>query len=266
VSWSNPGVKAILPVIDILERPVLRHKGLQHLPPFSIRARSTGVRHQFGGGIFADPERSLRGMKELTDLQPTDHVLDVGCGAGRMAFALAPYLEYGHYTGIDVDLRQVSACQTNSTLSAAGCRFLHVDLKSDVYNPEASAAASSLEFPFPDRSFDVVQMISVITHMLSDDVAHYASEIVRILRPGGRVFVTFYGKDEAVTTGTRRFDYCADAHAWVEHPSTPFKAMAYEPATLDRWFGLPRKHHVLGSWRDGLPSDSLQDVVVYEAP
>ena len=46
-------------------------------------------------------------------LQPTDRVLDVGCGVGRMARALTGYLTSGEYEGFDIMRASVSWCNVN---------------------------------------------------------------------------------------------------------------------------------------------------------
>ena len=40
---------------------------------------------------------------EFARLNPSSDVLDVGCGTGRLAKSLVPYLDSGSYTGIDVN-------------------------------------------------------------------------------------------------------------------------------------------------------------------
>ena len=42
------------------------------------------------------------------------------------------------------------------------------------------------------RSFDVVILTSVFTHMLPAGLAEYTGEIAAVLRPGGRVLVTMF--------------------------------------------------------------------------
>lgn len=54
-------------------------------------------------------------------LLPHHRVLDIGCGAGRFAVALAQYLdEKGSYVGIDVDRHSIHLCRRyiGSQLSA----------------------------------------------------------------------------------------------------------------------------------------------------
>src|SRR5205085_6486747 len=69
------------------ERPP-EDAGDELLPPPAL-ARSVGGEFRATGAEF------LRYFIELGGLRPTEHVLDVGCGVGRMAVPLTGYLDAG---------------------------------------------------------------------------------------------------------------------------------------------------------------------------
>ena len=113
------------------------------------------------------------------ELQPGKRVLDVGAGFGRHVFECARQ-------GADVvalDYAADEVVETRDTLDAmvdsgdipAG-RLVGV-LRGD-----------GRKLPFPDHSFDVVITSEVLEH-IQDDVAAI-SEMVRVLRPGGRFAAT----------------------------------------------------------------------------
>ena len=56
-----------------------------------------------------------------------------------------------------------------------------------VAHPNHTAIADALALPFPDATFDLVLSQAVIEHVT--DPQRYADEIVRVLRPGGHVYV-----------------------------------------------------------------------------
>jgi ubiquinone/menaquinone biosynthesis C-methylase UbiE len=90
---------------------------------------------------------------------PTGSLLDVGCGTGGHAAALA---ERGwDVTGLDVSQDMLRRAEDR------GVRTVHAD-------------AASL--PFGDASFDAA--ISVFTNTDLDDLGAVVREIVRVLRPG----------------------------------------------------------------------------------
>ena len=93
-------------------------------------------------------------------------ILDVGCGTGAMLDELAPF---GAVTGADFAPEALGFCRTRGSdypLTRADIRRL----------------------PFATGTFDVVTAMDIIEHIDDDKAA--ASEIHRVLKPGGRLFAT----------------------------------------------------------------------------
>lgn len=130
--------------------------------------------HESGAGPL---ERYLRPWLEQ---EPFDAVLDVGCGIGHGVSILA---EEG-YAAYGVDLPDL-----DRFWSQAG------------NNPNHFFAADALRLPFPDGMFDAAWSFGVLEHIGTEDgFAHltptyqesrqqYASELLRVLKPGGRVLI-----------------------------------------------------------------------------
>jgi SAM-dependent methyltransferase len=102
-------------------------------------------------------------------LQPTDRVLDLGTGGGEIFFSLAPY--FGQGIGIDQNPAMIETARHN--LSAR-----QIDNIS-VLQMEAS------ELQFEADEFEVV----LLRHLRV-----YASEVVRVLRPGGYFITQMVGQ------------------------------------------------------------------------
>ena len=110
---------------------------------------------------------------------PGEQVLDMGCGAGRHAFEL--YRRGAHVVAFDRDEKE---------LAAVASMFGAMELEDEV-PPGASArtvTGDALSLPFPDDSFDKIVAAEVLEH-IPDDMAAMA-ELLRVLRPGGRLAVT----------------------------------------------------------------------------
>ena len=178
--------------LELSDRLLGRHD--PSLPPRWLRF--------VGGGDFVTVgARFVRHFRELAGLGPDEDVLEVGCGAGRIARALAGYLSaHGSYRGFDVVADAIHWCRRTFAVAHPNFHFDHADLYNGGYNPTGRQRAVDYTFPYADAAFDFVCLTSVFTHMLPDEVARYLSEIRRVLRPGGRCLATFFVLDaEALT-------------------------------------------------------------------
>ncbi|MCO6007651.1 class I SAM-dependent methyltransferase [Actinoallomurus purpureus] len=112
-------------------------------------------------------------------VSPGEHVLDMGCGAGRHAFEL--YRRGAHVVAFDRDERELAEVAT---------MFAAMDLEGEA--PEGASARTvtgdALRLPFPDDTFDKIVAAEVLEH-IPDDMAAMA-ELLRVLKPGGELAVT----------------------------------------------------------------------------
>ena len=113
-------------------------------------------------------------------------ILDVGCGGGKTIATLAGITAEGKVYGIDYSAESVATSRrTNADRIDAG----RVDVR--------QGSVSSL--PFAADTFDVVTAVE--THYYWPDLAGDLTQILRVLKPGGR-FVLI-----AETYRGRRFDW-----------------------------------------------------------
>lgn len=113
-----------------------------------------------------DGEEFLRYLVDLADLRPGERVLDVGCGIGRKAVALASYLdESGSYEGFDIVARGVDWANRKIRTRHPNFRFHVAGVFNPRYKPSGRLAAADYRFPFDDGCFDLVISTSVFTHM-----------------------------------------------------------------------------------------------------
>lgn len=112
-------------------------------------------------------------------ISPGDRVLDLGCGGGRHAFEL--YRRGANVVAFDYSYDELAQVAT---------MFYAMSVGNEV--PDGATAkvvrGDVLSLPFPDASFDAVIVAEVLEHIPDDERA--MAEIVRILKPGGRVAVT----------------------------------------------------------------------------
>jgi SAM-dependent methyltransferase len=108
-------------------------------------------------------------------LDGTQEVLEVGCGIGRIARGLSPYMR--RYVGVDIAENMVSEARKRSSRYA---------------NLEYEALQQSDLSIFPDASFDRVVFEIVLIHLAREDAYRYLLEAHRVLRPGGLAYCQFY--------------------------------------------------------------------------
>lgn len=255
---------------SVLDRTIYR--GVERLPPARLRINvgTPEAKRFVRSGNLLVPLYA-----EFCGLTSRSRVLDVGCGCGRVARPLSGFLTAsGSYEGFDVDSAAIAYC-VKAYRELPNFRFIRVDARTARYNPDGQISPPDFQFPYSDSSFDFVNLTSVMTHLLPDDVNAYLSELHRVLRPSGKAWVTFFLlSDEARRASVRspetfRFPYPCGSHriellgnpeAGICHDE-PFVWSAYETA------GLRAERVFRGSWLSGTPSiptpyANLQDVVI----
>jgi len=187
-----------------------------------------------GSGDFKSTGESIREqLVALAGLKPSDRVLDVGCGMGRVAVPLTRFLDgEGSYEGFDIVLPAIRWCRKKITSRYPAFQFTHVDLKNDLYNLRTDREAKHFVFPYRDAEFDLVVLTSVFTHMLPEDVRNYLLQIERVLKPGGVCFATFFimnREAEEVMAGSGRemFPTRLENH-YLFHPRVKAANVAYK--------------------------------------
>ncbi len=269
--------RVIFPVINQIGA-FLIDSGTRILGQYDDRSPPTR-KHFVGNGDFkAVGYEFLRYFIQYGKLAPDEDLLDVGCGIGRMALPLTNYLKQGTYTGIDIVPAGIEWCQQNITSRHPNFSFQVADIYNEAYNHKGRYKASEYRFPFDDRSFDFVLLTSVFTHLLPVDAAHYLSEIGRVLRPGGRVFGTWFVLNDESTAliqaNSRVFQlvHPLDGAGEVRttDPSIPEAAIGFAQPAVHRMHeaaGLTITDPIrYGSWCGRPEFLSYQDIVIATKP
>jgi SAM-dependent methyltransferase len=125
------------------------------------------------GGHFEAIGALERAAVEAESLPADGWLIDIGCGAGRLATTLRDWAHL-RYLGIDV---------SPQLLEHARAATRRPDWRFELVKGPV--------IPAPDAVADVVAMFSVITHLAEQDTRAYFSEIARVLKPGGSAVVSF---------------------------------------------------------------------------
>jgi ubiquinone/menaquinone biosynthesis C-methylase UbiE len=110
----------------------------------------------------------LQALVAAASPNPTDEVLDLACGAGHTALAVAPHV--AHVTAVDV----------TPDMLATAARLVAQRGVSNIAFERADASA----LPFADARFDLVTSRLAAHHFA--DPSRALAEVLRVLKPGGR--------------------------------------------------------------------------------
>jgi SAM-dependent methyltransferase len=116
---------------------------------------------------------------EAVDLRAGERVLDVACGSGNATLAAAR--RFCPAVGVDYVPSLLDRARRRAEAEGLDATFQHGDAE---------------DLPFPDESFDVA--LSVCGAMFAPDQEQAASELFRVLRPGGRVGMVNWTPDSYV--------------------------------------------------------------------
>lgn len=111
--------------------------------------------------------------------QPGESILDLGCGTGTLALSIARGCAETHVWGLDAD---------TAALAIASRKQMRAGLRVHWSHGLAQAA------PFADGAFDAVASSLFFHHLRRADKHAVLREVVRVVRPGGRVLVADWGR------------------------------------------------------------------------
>ena len=126
----------------------------------------------------------------LNELVPLSgqQVIELGCGNARLARSLLQRFPACHVTGLEVDAVQHAK---NLAQPQAGLDFL---------------SAGAQDIPFPAASFDLALMLKSLHHVPVSLLSQALSEVARVLKPGGYLYVSEPIYDGALNEVVRLFN------------------------------------------------------------
>jgi predicted ester cyclase len=139
---------------------------------------------QYGGGAWeAEGNRQLGFLKDA-GMQPHHHLLDVGCGTLRGGIKLIPYLDTGHYWGVDSNAEALEG-------GREAIRELHLESK----DPHL-VHLTDFSFQSLNQDFDFYLAYSVFTEIPLNSIIRCIVNIDRALAPGAKFYATFWENPE----------------------------------------------------------------------
>ncbi len=230
-----------------------------------------GMIYTGSGDFIKQGNHFLEHFKDA-GLNADHHVLDIGSGIGRMARAIAFFLnKEGRYEGFDVVEKGVTWCKENIQKKFPAFNFTYVELQNSLYS-ESGDDASKFKFPYPDNNFNFTFLTSVFTHMPTEEVLHYIKEIHRTLDYGGICFSTFFilneESKEMMENGNFKFPHNYGNYALMDK-NVDAANIAFDQAFLFQEIeknGFKIKEIIYGNWCGDRPSKygEFQDILILE--
>ena len=154
---------------------------------------------------------------DVTGIEHEDRVLDVGCGPGGLATALAKVVGSENVAAVDPSSAFVSVCRAR--LPSADVRL-----------------AAAEELPFENDSFDAALAQLVVNFMT--DAERGVGEMKRVVKPGGKVAACTWDYREGMTMLRAFWD--------AAHESAPDEATRYDEGMT---MGYSTEAELTGLWR-----------------
>ncbi len=111
--------------------------------------------------------------EEFCQIKENAHVLDAGCGNGD--YTRLMLLKGARVWAFDYAGKMVQAAEQR--------------LKREGLKAEKLTVDSVLDIPYPDSMFDAVVCLAVIDHVPDDERSKAVSELARVLKPGGTLYI-----------------------------------------------------------------------------
>jgi cyclopropane fatty-acyl-phospholipid synthase-like methyltransferase len=115
------------------------------------------------------------GILHLARFRPGEVLVDIGTGRGEL---LAVAVEKGAERAIGIEYAAAAVALANKTLDVHG-----------VTDRAEVLVADARSIPVDDDTADLVTMVDVVEHLAHEELERSLIEALRILKPGGRIFV-----------------------------------------------------------------------------
>jgi ubiquinone/menaquinone biosynthesis C-methylase UbiE len=152
----------------------------ESLPPKALRKRVHGDENSstfatIGKVVSCD---LIGAINSTFHLGARSHILDFGCGCGRVMSYFHTFCVDSILAGTDIDREAISWCQQH--LSRIGTFSSNDDMP---------------PLQFSDEYFDFVYSISVFTHLPEEMEFAWLEELKRVTKRGGYLILTTHGKE-----------------------------------------------------------------------
>lgn len=157
-----------------------------YLSPFSVSGYDQVIRRFY---YLAQQRRVDARLSRMLAKRFSDgHLLEIGCGAGRLLEAMDEAGPAAEITGVDLSPFHLERAQARNTTTLSPTTVVHAD---------------AANLPFEDAKFDAAVASHVIGHVPKAVAEEILAEAYRVVRPGGR-FLLYEHRWHSIPTGPWR--------------------------------------------------------------
>jgi demethylmenaquinone methyltransferase/2-methoxy-6-polyprenyl-1,4-benzoquinol methylase len=164
------------------------------LPDYSNQARAYDTTRAASPSVLAP-------LREALADAPGPKLLDIGGGTGNYTAALT-----------EDGWRPLVLDRSEQMLAHAEAKGL------------ATVPADATELPFAEETFDAAMLVSMLHHV--DEPAQALAEAKRVLRPGGRLAVMVFTREDIADAWC--LDYFPSSRPWMEQTHVPLAELLAE--------------------------------------
>lgn len=143
-----------------------------YLSPFSVSGYDQLFRRFYYLGQQSRVDAQI--ARALYRRFPDGHILEIGCGPGRLLEAIDEAGSAAEIVGVDLSPFQLEHAHARNTTTLSPTRTLHAD---------------AAQLPFETGSFDAAVASHVIGHVPRAAAEGILEEAYRVVRPGGRLLL-----------------------------------------------------------------------------
>jgi ubiquinone/menaquinone biosynthesis C-methylase UbiE len=127
-------------------------------------------------------DEARRALLAQANLEPGHRVLDIGCGTGTLVAELKREFPEVEVVGLDPDAKALARARRKANSAAVSIQF---------------DQGFSHALPYSSASFDRVFSSFMLHHLPDDEKDETFREIVRVLKPGGRLLLLDFEAPES---------------------------------------------------------------------
>ena len=170
-------------------------------------------------------------IKVHTNYKNDETILDAGCGDGRVASTLLRSNFKGKYYGFDINKRRLKELRIIFK-NNLNINFTYVDIYHSYYNRKGNINPEEFVYPYDNCSSGLIIYNSIFSHQKISVIKHNLIEAKRVLKKDGRIWCTFYIKDDNYDSKqdnpSNRFFETVYDKGYTAVPEKPESAVGYD--------------------------------------